>query len=180
MFDWNVIVSVYDEGFRRAVHFLEKLAPVRKTEYFNVLAMKVDDLQTFLEALRARYQQDPDLFAYVISRLIPLSATFVFQTPTEFETRSKAIVSHWLPRLANKSFHVRMHRRGFAGRLSSHDEERFLDQFLLQRLKELGTPGVITFDNPDAIVAVETLGQQAGLALWLREDLQRYPFLKLD
>jgi len=180
MFDWNVIISVYDEGYRRAVHFLEKFGSVRKTEFFNVLAMKVDDLPTLLETLRERQEQDPDLFENVISRLIPLTATFVFQTPIEFEARAKEIVSQWLPSLATKSFHVRMHRRDLDGRLSSHNEERFLGRFLLQRLEESGTPGVITFEDPDAIIALETLGQQAGLALWLREDLQRYPFLKLD
>jgi hypothetical protein len=29
-------------------------------------------------------------------------------------------------------------------------------------------------------VAVETVGTQAGLSLWTREDLKRYPFLRLD
>lgn len=29
-----------------------------------------------------------------------------------------------------------------------------------------------------AILAVETMGDQAGMSLWLRMDLQRYPFLR--
>jgi hypothetical protein len=56
----------------------------------------------------------------------------------------------------------------------------FLDKVLLEALAQAGTPGQITFDDPDAIVAVETVGNRAGLALWTREDLQRYPFLNLD
>ncbi len=79
-----------------------------------------------------------------------------------------------------KSFHVRMHRRGFKGRISSHDEERFLDKILLEELGRMGNPGHITFEDPDAILVVETVGQQAGLSCWNREDLQRYPLLRLD
>jgi tRNA(Ser,Leu) C12 N-acetylase TAN1 len=37
----------------------------------------------------------------------------------------------------------------------------------------------VSFDNPDAIIAVETIGNQAGMSLWFREDLQRYPFLHI-
>ena len=34
-----------------------------------------------------------------------------------------------------------MHRRGFKGRISSHDEERFLDKILLEELGKMGNPG---------------------------------------
>lgn len=54
-----------------------------------------------------------------------------------------------------------------------------LDEVLLKALEDLGMPGRLNFEDPDAIVAVETLGQQAGLSLWTREDLKKYPFLKL-
>lgn len=104
----------------------------------------------------------------------------MFQSPEEFEAKAREAVGSWLTRLAGKSFHVRLHRRGFKRRLSSQEEERSLDTFLLQSLEQRGTPGRITFDDPDAIIAVETVGQRAGFSLWTREDMQRYPFLKLD
>ena len=85
-----------------------------------------------------------------------------------------------MPELAQKSFHVRMHRRGFKGRLSSPEEERFLDDLLLTALEEVGTPGRISFDDPDATIAIETVGQRAGLSFWRRSDLERYPFLRID
>jgi hypothetical protein len=75
---------------------------------------------------------------------------------------------------------VRLHRRGFKGRLSTQVEERFLDTFLLESLERAGAPGHIRFEEPDAIVAVKTVGQRAGLALWTRDDLKRYSFLGLD
>jgi tRNA(Ser,Leu) C12 N-acetylase TAN1 len=82
--------------------------------------------------------------------------------------------------LRGKSFHVRLHRRGFKGRLSSQNEEGFLDGVLLEALEQSGTPGRITFADPDAIIAVETVDGQAGLSLWTREEMQRYPFIRPD
>jgi hypothetical protein len=35
-----------------------------------------------------------------------------------------------VPELIGKRFHVRMHRRGFNGKLSSQQEAQFLDGFL--------------------------------------------------
>ena len=34
--------------------------------------------------------------------------------------------------------------------------------------------------DPDAILAVETIGTEGGMSLWTREDLTAYPFLGLD
>jgi hypothetical protein len=73
-----------------------------------------------------------------------------------------------------------MHRRGFKGRLSSQHEERFLDEVLLEALDTRGKPSRITFEDPDAILALETVDSRAGVSLWTREDIQRYPFLHLD
>jgi tRNA(Ser,Leu) C12 N-acetylase TAN1 len=47
-------------------------------------------------------------------------------------------------------------------------------------LEMAGAEGEITFEDPDAILALETVGTRAGLSLWTREDLQRYPLLHLD
>ena len=60
------------------------------------------------------------------------------------------------------------------------NEERFLDGFLLDKLEQVGSPASISFDNPDAILAIETIGQRAGLSLWTRQQLKDYPFLRLD
>ena len=64
--------------------------------------------------------------------------------------------------------------------MSSQEEEQLMDKVLLEALETAGTPGSITFDDPDAIVAIETLGHRAGVSLWTRDDLRRYPFLRLD
>jgi len=92
----------------------------------------------------------------------------------------KETVSEWVPQLEGKGFHVRMHRRGFKGRLSSLEEEKMLDEFLLVLTKDGGSPGHVTFERPDVIIAVETVAHRAGLSLWTHEDLQKYPFVRVE
>jgi tRNA(Ser,Leu) C12 N-acetylase TAN1 len=58
-------------------------------------------------------------------------------------------------------------------------EERFLDDALLDALEAAGTPGRIAFDDPDAVIDVETVGNRTGMSFWTRADLERYPFLKI-
>ena len=43
-----------------------------------------------------------------------------------------------------------------------------------------GTIGKISFEDPDAVVSLETVGPRVGLSLWTREELERYPLLHLD
>ena len=54
-----------------------------------------------------------------------------------------------------------------------------LDQVLLDALVAKDTPGSIAFEDYEAVLAVETVGQRAGLSLWKWEELERYPFLGL-
>ena len=57
---------------------------------------------------------------------------------------------------------------------------RFLDYEILTALDRMGAPGQITFDDPDAIVALDTVDTRAGIGVWTREELARYPLLHLD
>lgn len=179
MVDWNVVITVAERGFGRACRFFEEFGTVSRTEFFNVLVMSTDDPHRVMEALVERKLEDPDSLAF-LSRIVPVSHTFSFQSGEEFKEKAKEIALTWVGELAGESFHVRMHRRGFKGRLSSPEVERFLDEVLLQAIDKTGSPGHITFENPEAIIAVETVGQRAELSLWSRTDMKRYPFLRLD
>jgi tRNA(Ser,Leu) C12 N-acetylase TAN1 len=179
MHDWNVVATVHEGGYNQGKRFLEQFGPVHRTDFYNILVMRVGDHQLFLEALRERTERNTEGFTS-LARVIPVVETFTFQTPAEFETKSRHAVCAWLPVLANKGFHLRMHRRGLKGKLSSMDEERFLDTYILEALALAGTPGHINFDSPDAIIALESIGPRAGLSLWSSEELERYPCLHLD
>lgn len=177
--EWNVVVTVQEDGYQRARRLLQRFGEVGQTDYFNLLVLRVPDYRRFLEELREEGERDPEA-TLPLARAIPVVQTFTFQTPQEFEERARVAVAAWLPALAGKSFHVRMHRRGFKGKLSTMEEERLLDIYLLEALEQAGNAGSITFEDPDAIIALETLGGRAGLSLWTRDDLERYPLLHLD
>jgi tRNA(Ser,Leu) C12 N-acetylase TAN1 len=179
MRDWNVVISVHERGFRPTFELLEQLGHVAKTDFYNILVMKVDNIGNFLETLREWIKEDTHILD-LISRVMPVTKTFNFQSSEEFEEKAIEAVSKWVPMLVDRSFHVRMHRRGFRDKMASNKEERFLDDFLLDKLKKKGIKGNISFQNPGAIVVVETVGSRAGMSIWTREDLDCYPFLRLD
>jgi len=179
MHEWNVVVTVRERGFVLACEFLEKFGRIEKTEFFNTLVMSVKETNNFLEALRVSISEDPGILNF-LARVTPVEEVFTFQTPQEFERKATEKALLWVNRLTGKGFHVRMHRRGFKGRISSWDVERRLDGVLLEALEKEATSGHITFDNPDAVLAVETVGQRAGMSLWNKEKMKQYPFLHID
>jgi tRNA(Ser,Leu) C12 N-acetylase TAN1 len=179
MHDWNVIATIKTHHFRSAFQLLEPLGEVRRTPYYNVLSMKVPDIRTFLETLRDWMANYPNT-QETLSRVGPVAQTFSFQSPEEFQDRARELAEPYLPQLAGKSLHVRLHRRGWRGRLVTPAEERLIGEFLFDKLASTEAPARVDFKDPDAIVAVEVLDTRGGMALWSREDLNRYPFLKLD
>ena len=174
--DWNVIVTLPEATFREARKFLRRWGEANHTGYFHVLTLTVDDGQTFLAEIGKAIEESPGILN-LVSHVIPAQRTFDFASAAEFEAKARDIAVLWAPALAGKSFHVRLHRRGFKGKLSTPKEERFLDEALLDALDALGAPGRIAFTDPDAILQIETIDGRAGLSLWRREVLQRYPFL---
>jgi tRNA(Ser,Leu) C12 N-acetylase TAN1 len=178
--DWNVVISVQNQGFKAAREFLHEYGKIKATDYFNVMIMQVNNIEDFLEDMRTLYEiQTPALIH--IGRIMPVEHRFTYQTADDFEAKAREVVSQWLDDLAGKHFYVRMHRRGFKGRLSSQEEEHFLDDYILERLASKGkTTAKIDFSGAERVIAIETVGQRAGLSLWTREQIQRYPFLKLD
>ena len=122
------------ERFSEARKLLEQFGLVEKTGFYNILTMKTADPAGLLPSLEELARQDPEALA-PLTRVIPVAVTFTFQSPAEFEMKSCEAVNEWVSLLACKSFHVRMHRRGFKGKLSSMNEERFLDEYLLKELE---------------------------------------------
>lgn len=177
--DWNVLVSAQEHRFEQALRALDAFGLASSTDFYDVIALRVDDIPEFLRRVRKAYETEPQ-FSALFGRFAPATRRFNFQNPGEFETKAVETSREWLDALHGKRFHVRMHRRGFKGRLDSQKEEQFLDRFLRQSLEQVDVLADISFDDPDFIIDVETLGQEAGMALWSREQLREYPFLKVD
>lgn len=174
--DWNVVVTAEEDGAGAARRFLSKWGVARRTHFYNVLALTVADPRLFLEQFGVAVAETPGLLNF-IAHVMPAEAVFDFASPLEFEAKAAEIALRWVAALAGKRFHVRMHRRGFKGELSTPQEERFLDEALLKALEAAGTPGRIAFEDPDAVLLVQTIDGRAGLALWTRDELARFPFL---
>ncbi len=174
--EWNVVVTLAEQGFRDAVKLLRKSGSVKRTAYYNVLVMKVEDPLAFLADFSEALAANPGIRNFV-SHIMPAQHTFDFTAAEDFEARSREVALAWSPKLASKSFHVRLHRRGLKGVLSTPREERFLDDALLSAPEPAGP---INFADPDAVIQVETIDGRAGMSLWTREDIRRYPFLGAD
>jgi tRNA(Ser,Leu) C12 N-acetylase TAN1 len=65
-------------------------------------------------------------------------------------------------------------RCGLKHKLRSQDVECDLGEALLEALKEAGTPGTLSFGNPDTAVAIDTLEKRAGIGFGTPEDLKRH------
>ena len=176
---WNVVVTVHEGYYQKACAILEKIGSVSKTEYFNVLVMQVHDIRAAMETLLTIMEQEPQAHD-AIARFVPVTQTFFFTSAKEFEIKAKKAALSLTDELHGKKFFVRMHRRGFKKRISSMESETLLDKVLLAALAKMGTPGTISFSDPEAVITLETVGQLGGLALFTREELARYPFLHLD
>lgn len=179
MRDWNVVVTVHEGRFAQACRLLEQFGRVARTNYYNVVVVKVDDADEFLKRLADLTSNVPDVLE-TISHAVPAACAFDFDSAEDFEAKAGEAVLEWAPRLAGKTFHVRLHRRGRKGQVQSTREEQFLDKVLVDALAAQGTPATVTFEDPDAVIAVETVGGRAGVSIWTRDELRRYPFLRLD
>lgn len=180
MDDWNVVVTVFDQrGYRVAKSILANFGVVGQTEFYNVLVVKVADIGSFTEAVDELVQRTPGVMND-ISRIVPSHANFNFSNSGEFEERARETLLVWADDFADRSFYVRLHRRGLKGQISSPVEERFLDDVLLGKLERIGKPGRIAFEDPDMVIDIETVENRAGISKWSREDLHRFSFLEID
>ena len=57
---WNVVITVHEGCYNLVREYLKQLGDVRKTVFFNVLVMAVDDIQQVLETLKAMIDEEPE------------------------------------------------------------------------------------------------------------------------
>jgi len=179
MKDWNAVVSIYQDGFRRALRTLQEFGQVERSPYHNVLLMKAEDPVALLAAIEDKTEKSTALYD-AISRVAPALRSVAFHSAEELRENLKPILFEWAPRLAGSSFHVRLHHRGGRLELRTPDAERLFDDLLLEATKAAGTPARISFTDPDAVIAIDTVDDRAGIALWTREDLARHRLLRPD
>jgi tRNA(Ser,Leu) C12 N-acetylase TAN1 len=169
-------VTLKEGAYRDARRRLSRWGTVRRSGFYNVLTLTVADTAAFLREFEAAIVTEPEILE-LVSHVVPAEVAFTFGDTAEFEARAREIALGWTDRIAGKRFHVRLHRRGLKGVMSTPHEERFLDDALLDACAARGTPGHIAFDDPDAVIQIETVDGRAGMSLWTRDDLGRCRFL---
>lgn len=176
--EWNVVISLYQGGFRRARRALAEFGQA-ESPYHNVLVMQVDDPVALLTVIERLTAERPALYD-AISRVAPAMRTFEFSSAEDLKAQAGAILTEWSPRAAGHTFHVRLHQRGGEDHLETPGAERFFDDVLLEATTKAGAPAKVSFTEPEVVVDIETVNQRAGLALWTREDLATHRLLRPD
>ncbi len=176
---WNLVATTAEGKYTQALKFLAPFGIVKTTSYHNVVMMLVHDILELMTLLAKEWQtQDGRLL--LLQRVVPVTHTFNYSDRAWFVRRAQEVILDWIHRLTGLTFHVLIHRRGFKDMLSSVEEEQILNAAIIEATEKTGQRAIVSQDDPDAFIAVETIGNNAGMSLWLREDLQRYPFLHVD
>lgn len=177
MKDWNTIVTIYQQGFRRAMRALLKIGATERTPYYNVLAMRTDDPMTTLETIERLTDEQPALYD-AIARVAPAGFTFEFHSSLDFQDRVKAFLLEQLSGLAGRSFHVRLRHRGSRLEMRTPDAERLFNEFIVAATSESGAAARVGFTSADVTVVIDTIDNRAAIAIWSREDLERHRLLR--
>lgn len=174
---WNVVVTAKDHEQRHLARLVKRLGDFRWTPFLGVLIGRVEDHEAFCDQLR-RSEEDKPGFLRPLARLIPIDRTFAFQIET-LPAQLERTVLAYADRIDSGSFYVRIERRGHAGDIHSQPLEQELDRTLMAHLREQGAAPRIDFKDPDAIVAVELIGDECGVGLITRAMRERFPFVKV-
>jgi tRNA(Ser,Leu) C12 N-acetylase TAN1 len=153
------------------------LGSATPTDFHNVLVVQVEDPERFVEQLALWVEREPGLLN-TIAHVFVAQVSFFFDDEDAFEAEARHALVERLDELVGKSFHLRVHRRGFKGRHSSHELERRFGAFLLETLEAADQCGRIDFADPDVVVIIETVGRRAGVWFCQRQDRRRMPFLR--
>jgi tRNA(Ser,Leu) C12 N-acetylase TAN1 len=175
---WNVIVTSREGRQRLVRRLLWPLARLKRSGFRNVLVAQVGDPGALLEQVAELCARRPEL-ARGLGKIVPIERSFVVE-PARFGDQLRAEAAPFLDRLANRSFHVRIERRGHKGIIHTQQGEQALGEYLHGALEARGHRPVVEFRDPDVVVTVELVGDRAGLALVPRELRQRFPFVRID
>ena len=169
---WNVVATSQMNQERRLLAEVGDLGSFWPTGFREVIAGLVPDPAAFLELLRERWDARP-FIQDVLSTVTPMQPCFPF-TLENLLSRLEEHARPLAPEIGEKPFYVRVKRRGHKGELSSQEVEQALDRFLKEEIAALGLGPTIDFKNPEVIVAVEIIHNQAALGLITRELKARY------
>lgn len=176
--EWNVLVTAQEGSARDLKRFVKQHGVFRWSQFRNVLLGRVVDPEGFFRTLDAQLEKKPFALNW-LGKALPICITF----PVHLETFIDDLEGHLsslVEGLKGKSFHVRVERRGHKGDLRTHDLERQIGDYLWEELQRQGGQPVVSFKDPDVVVAIEIVGKTAGIAVVPRRLRQEFLFVKID
>lgn len=178
MRQWNLIVTILPgpRHVRDTLAQLRRLGQFMPSSFKDVCTGQVPDVARFLEGVRAA-RDSGERWAHLIARVIPVERIFTF-TPESLTEQIKEAVTPFVEHLRSGTFHVRIERRGLAGKIATQEIERAVADHLRSLAQAHAIQLETDFDAPDFVIAAETLGDQCGVGLITREISSRYPFVQ--
>lgn len=164
---WNVLATAQFLGEMRLIRQLSPFGKFHRTGYRDIIIGLVEDTDAFLQNLQNEFEKFPFNLS-ALSRVIPVDRVFEFMVE-DFLEKAKEAVRPYIEIIDDKSFYVRIERRGLKGELNSLNLERSIGEYLHGELERLGRHPATGFKDPDMVVAIETIGNQAGVSLITRE-----------
>jgi hypothetical protein len=175
--DWNVLATSVEGARPILLAGLRRYGAFRGAGYRNVAMGRVPDVPAFLSLLGDDLARDTVLAA-ALARILPITHTFRLDDADPLASL-EAVLAELHPGMAGRSFFVRLERRGLHGTLHSSNVERTLGATLWRLEEAAGHQPRVTFGDPDVIIAIETLGDRAGIALIDRALRTAYPFVRI-
>ncbi len=175
---WNVLVTAQEGSARDLKRLVKRHGVFRWSQFRNVLLGCVADPGGFFQELEAQLEKKPFAVNW-LGKALPICITF----PVDLETFSDDLERHLstlVEGLKGKSFYVRVERRGHKGDLRTHELERQMGDYLWEELQRHGGQPVVSFKDPDVVVAIEIVGKTAGIAVVPRRLRQEFRFVKID
>src|SRR6185369_10221668 len=118
------------------------------------------------------------LLPTALAKIVPVETIVRFDPMTAADTFATA-AEPLLDRLADQSFFVRLERRGMKGRLHTPTLERALGDRVWRALEARGYKPRVEFRDPDAVLVVETVGDEAGVGVITRALRMEFPFVRV-
>ncbi len=174
---WNVVVTCRRNGERGAAKELKFFGRFHAMGFRDVLVGHVEDRARFFEDLRKGKEVRDPVWRY-ISRVVPVDEVFSFTLET-FRERLSGVIDGVTGRVPPGTFYVRIERRGYKGEIPTQDVEKEMGGRIIDAHGRKGHSSRVDFKEFRFIVAVETFRDVGGVGIVTREEIERYPFLKV-
>jgi tRNA(Ser,Leu) C12 N-acetylase TAN1 len=177
MKEWNILATAAREQERYLLRFLNEYGEFKGSGFRDVVLGRVEEIDAFLGALENLREENP-IKLNPLSQIVPLEKTFHFDL-SDFKDKLKEILASYADRIENKKFYLRVKRRGHKGEISSLEVEKEVADFIMGSLEKAGTKAQVSFNDPDCILIVETIGNWAGVGFITKDMKEKYSFIRI-